>query len=243
MPIWDPLVPAERVIQRGLSHLPPWISRWLGYRGTNLPPSRNWIVCLWGFIGAFGGVASIIAVFAHTNFFHNIHLVPPIVASFVSIDHMGLKAALLTTSTGCFRNSLLRRHRCPSGATTIPYLWSLLQRTYWRNYGNHLPVQFARRSLSTTPVVGSRFVHCIRSRCHAPYQDDPSTCRSNRLDPVRRSSHLGPTMVLFASSSAIIDDRSGDSLRRQQSATTIPQVLGRADSAGTCCAGCACACT
>lgn len=84
MPIWDPLVPAERVIQRGLSHLPPWISRWLGYRGTSLPPSRTWIVCLWGFIGAWGGVASIIAVFAHTSYFHNIHLVPPIVASFVS---------------------------------------------------------------------------------------------------------------------------------------------------------------
>ena len=86
MPIWDPLVPAERVIQRGLAHLPPWISRWLGYRGTNLPPSRTWVVCLWGFIGAWGGVASIIAVFGHTHYFHNIHLVPPIVASFVSTD-------------------------------------------------------------------------------------------------------------------------------------------------------------
>lgn len=84
MPIWDPLVPAERVIQRGLAHLPPWISRWLGYRGVNLPPSRTWVVCLWGFIGAWGGVASIIAVFGHTQYFHNIHLVPPIVASFVS---------------------------------------------------------------------------------------------------------------------------------------------------------------
>jgi CBS-domain-containing membrane protein len=82
MPIWDPLVPAERVIQRGLAHLPPWISRWLGYRGTNVPPSRTWVVCLWGFIGAWGGVASIIAVFGHTHYFHNIHLVPPIVASF-----------------------------------------------------------------------------------------------------------------------------------------------------------------
>jgi hypothetical protein len=93
MPIWDPLVPAERVIQRGLSHLPPWISRWLGYRGTNIPPSRTWIVCLWGFIGAFGGVASIIAVFAHTSYFHNIHLVPPIVASFVSIQSTQLKSS------------------------------------------------------------------------------------------------------------------------------------------------------
>lgn len=243
MPIWDPLVPAERVIQRGLSHLPPWISRWLGYRGTNLPPSRTWIVCLWGFIGAFGGVASIIAVFAHTNYFHNIHLVPPIVASFVSIDHMRLKAVLLTTSTGCFRNSLLRRHRCPSGATTIPHLWPLLQRTHWRHHGNNLPVQLARGSLPTTPVVGSSSVHCIRSRCHAPHQDDPSTCWSNRLDPLRRSSYLGPAMVLLASSFAIIDDRSGDSLRGQQPATTISQVLGRADSASTRYAGCACSCT
>lgn len=85
MPIWDPLVPAERVIQRGLAHLPSWISRWLGYRGKNIPPSRTWVVCLWGFIGAWGGVASIIAVFGHTSYFHNIHLVPPIVASFVCV--------------------------------------------------------------------------------------------------------------------------------------------------------------
>lgn len=85
MPIWDPLVPAERVIQRGLAHLPTWMSRWLGYRGTSLPPSRTWVVCLWGFIGAWGGVASIIAVFGHTHYFHNIHLVPPIVASFVRL--------------------------------------------------------------------------------------------------------------------------------------------------------------
>jgi CBS-domain-containing membrane protein len=82
MPLYDPLVPAERVIQRGLAHLPPWFSRWLGYRGTPLPPARNWVICLWGFIGAFGGVSSIMAVFGHTSYFHNIHLVPPIVASF-----------------------------------------------------------------------------------------------------------------------------------------------------------------
>jgi hypothetical protein len=140
MPIWDPLVPAERVIQRGLSRLPPWISRWLGYRGTNLPPSRTWIVCLWGFIGAFGGVASIIAVFAHTSYFHNIHLVPPIVASFVSIERMKLTTMSLTLVSGCFSNSLLRRHRRPPGATTIPHLWPLLQRTHWRYHGDHLPV-------------------------------------------------------------------------------------------------------
>ncbi|KAH6643138.1 HPP family-domain-containing protein [Boeremia exigua] len=82
MPLWDPFVPAERVIQRGLAHLPTWISHWLGYRGSPVPPSRNWVICLWGFIGAWGGVASILAVFGHLQYFHNIHLVPPIVASF-----------------------------------------------------------------------------------------------------------------------------------------------------------------
>lgn len=81
---WDPLVPAERVIQSGLSHLPPWAGRWLGYRGgKSLAPSPSWMVCLYGFIGAFGGLSIIIAIFAHTEYF-TIRMVPPIVASFVS---------------------------------------------------------------------------------------------------------------------------------------------------------------
>lgn len=81
MPPYDPFVPVERVIQRGLAHLPPWIGRWLGYRGKSLPPSPSWMVCVYGFIGAFCGLSTIIAIFGHTEYFH-IRLVPPVVASF-----------------------------------------------------------------------------------------------------------------------------------------------------------------
>jgi hypothetical protein len=89
MPIWDPFVPAERSIQRGLSRLPLALSHWLGYRPKSSPPSRTWIVCLWGFIGAFCGLSVILAIFGHTDYFRS-RAVPPIVASFVShLDHQG----------------------------------------------------------------------------------------------------------------------------------------------------------
>lgn len=83
MPIWDPLVPVERGIQRFLARLPPSVSHWLGYRSKTLPPSRTWMVCLWGFIGAFCGLSTILAIFGHTDYFKS-RAVPPIVASFVS---------------------------------------------------------------------------------------------------------------------------------------------------------------
>lgn len=84
MPPYDPLVPLERIIQRGLTHLPAWSSRWLGFRGgKSLPPSPSWMVCLYGFIGAFCGLSVIIAIMAHTEYF-TVRMVPPIVASFVS---------------------------------------------------------------------------------------------------------------------------------------------------------------
>jgi hypothetical protein len=104
---WDPLVPAERVIQNGLSHLPPWASRWLGYRGgKNLAPSPSWMVCLYGFIGAFGGLSIIIAIFAHTDYF-TIRMVPPIVASFVSHTILSCVQQYAKFVIGCFCNSLL----------------------------------------------------------------------------------------------------------------------------------------
>ncbi|KAF2638295.1 HPP-domain-containing protein [Massarina eburnea CBS 473.64] len=80
-PTADLSVQAERHIQNALARLPRSMSRFLGYRGTNLPPSPNYLVCLWGFIGAFGGLGIIFAVFAHTEYFTS-RLVPPIIASF-----------------------------------------------------------------------------------------------------------------------------------------------------------------
>lgn len=79
----DPLVHVERFIQKGLARLPKVVSRWLGYRGKLLPPSVTWVVCLWGFIGAFVGLSVVLAVFGHTEYFRS-RAVPPIIASFVS---------------------------------------------------------------------------------------------------------------------------------------------------------------
>lgn len=83
MQLSDPLIPVERAVQRSLSRLPPWLSRWLGYRGEKLGPSPTWIVCLWGFIGAFGGLSVVMAVMGFDSEFTG-RAVPPIVASFVS---------------------------------------------------------------------------------------------------------------------------------------------------------------
>jgi hypothetical protein len=89
MPVWDPLVPVERVIQRGLARLPLPVSHWLGYRPKASPPSRTWVVCLWGFIGAFCGLSVILAIFGHTDYMRS-RAVPPIIASFVSRPTVGV---------------------------------------------------------------------------------------------------------------------------------------------------------
>lgn len=82
MPLYNPLVPVERLIQKGPARLPAWLSRWFGYRGKTLPASLSWMHCFYGFIVAFCGLSTIIAIFAHTNYFTT-RLVPPIVASFL----------------------------------------------------------------------------------------------------------------------------------------------------------------
>ncbi|KAH7112543.1 HPP family-domain-containing protein [Dendryphion nanum] len=81
MPLTDPFVEGERLIQKGLTRLPPWLSRFFGYRDTKLPPSPTYLVCIYGFIGAFGGLGILFAVFAHTTYFTSRN-VPPVVASF-----------------------------------------------------------------------------------------------------------------------------------------------------------------
>jgi len=81
MSVPDPFTPAERFIQKGLSRLPTGLSRWLGFRTSTSPPSPDWIVCIYGFVGAFGGLSVILAIFGHTEYF-NARAVPPIVASF-----------------------------------------------------------------------------------------------------------------------------------------------------------------
>lgn len=67
-----------------LSRLPPQVSRWLGYRATPPPKQPDYIIYLWSFIGAFGGIAMIQAVFGQAHYFIE-RKVPPIIASYVRI--------------------------------------------------------------------------------------------------------------------------------------------------------------
>jgi hypothetical protein len=85
-PSEDIFVRAERGIQSALAQLPTWMSRFLGYRGKPTTPSPNLIVCIWGFIGSFGGLGIIIAIFTESQYFTSRH-VPAIVASYVSASH------------------------------------------------------------------------------------------------------------------------------------------------------------
>ncbi|KAF2006508.1 hypothetical protein P154DRAFT_615253 [Amniculicola lignicola CBS 123094] len=77
----DPFVQAERLVQNALGHLPSFISRFFGYRGKKLTPAPWYVVSLWGFIGAFGGLGTLFAVFGYTDYFTS-RDVPPIVASY-----------------------------------------------------------------------------------------------------------------------------------------------------------------
>jgi hypothetical protein len=85
MPHRDPFMLVERYIQRMLSRFPAPISRFLGYRDQKLPPSPTWVICVWGFIGAFGGLSVLFAVFGHTDYFTGRN-VPALVASYVKFS-------------------------------------------------------------------------------------------------------------------------------------------------------------
>ncbi|KAI4214655.1 MAG: hypothetical protein LQ351_002728 [Letrouitia transgressa] len=64
-----------------LSRLPPYLSRWLGYRSSPPEKQSKYIICPWSFIGAFCGLAVLQAIFGHARYFIDLD-VPPIVASF-----------------------------------------------------------------------------------------------------------------------------------------------------------------
>ena len=68
-----------------LSHLPVWLSYWLGYRSPaakSAKPPPLYLVSFWSFVGAFCGLAVILATFGHSQYFIE-RQVPAIVASFV----------------------------------------------------------------------------------------------------------------------------------------------------------------
>ena len=62
-------------------------------------------------------------------------------------------------------------------------------------------------------MARSKSRHRFRPGGYAPYQNDPPSSWRNSPDPMRRSSHLGAAMVLFAGPSAVVHDRSCERLR------------------------------
>jgi hypothetical protein len=129
---------AERYLQKALGRLPSWLSRFFGYRHEEAPQSPTWMICLWGFIGAFGVVGSLFAVFGHTHYFTS-RLVPPILVSFVR--HETMLVSLTHKAAGCFSRTLFQRRSlfpCPAPG---PYLRSLIQRLDRHHHRNHLWIQ------------------------------------------------------------------------------------------------------
>ncbi|KAJ5576217.1 hypothetical protein N7535_003143 [Penicillium sp. DV-2018c] len=64
-----------------LSRLPPWISRWLGYRSEPVKPLPAYQIALWSFITSFCGLSILQVIFVYSEYFTSRH-VPGIVASF-----------------------------------------------------------------------------------------------------------------------------------------------------------------
>lgn len=67
-----------------LARLPPWISRWLGYRRDPPSPLHPLLVYVWSFIGAFCGLSVVQVIFNYSSYFQA-RSVPVIIASYVSI--------------------------------------------------------------------------------------------------------------------------------------------------------------
>ncbi|KAJ3733174.1 HPP family-domain-containing protein [Lentinula guzmanii] len=64
-----------------LARLPRWISHWLGYRAGPVPKQPDYIIWIWSFIGAFGGLSVLQAIFGHSHYFLQ-RDVPSIIASY-----------------------------------------------------------------------------------------------------------------------------------------------------------------
>ncbi|KDQ57959.1 hypothetical protein JAAARDRAFT_34776 [Jaapia argillacea MUCL 33604] len=64
-----------------LARFPTWINRWLGYRESPPPKQPDPVIWLWSFIGSFGGLALLQAVFGQSSYFID-KGIPSIIASF-----------------------------------------------------------------------------------------------------------------------------------------------------------------
>ncbi|TFY71309.1 hypothetical protein EVG20_g1704 [Dentipellis fragilis] len=93
-----------------LRHLPTWVSWWLGYRTHTPPKPPYYIVWLWSWIGAFCGLAVIMAVFGQAQYFLDRH-VPLLVASYGAsavLIYGAIEAPLAQPPTLAIRVHLMR---------------------------------------------------------------------------------------------------------------------------------------
>jgi hypothetical protein len=76
-----------------LHRLPPWISRFLGYRKEQKPDVGNILGAFWSCLGAFCGLAVVAAAFNNTESIQR-HGPPALIASFVRILFFCYRGAL-----------------------------------------------------------------------------------------------------------------------------------------------------
>lgn len=88
-----------------LGRIPPWASRWLGYRASPPAPLSPYLVYFWSFIAAFCGLSVLQAIFNYSDYFKSRH-VPGIIASYVR--------PILRVAFGLSDLSL-----CPQGASAV----------------------------------------------------------------------------------------------------------------------------
>ncbi|KAI0475659.1 HPP family-domain-containing protein [Xylariaceae sp. FL0804] len=73
--------PLVVMVANVLAPLPPWLTRWVGYRAQPPKPINVWLTYVWAFIGAFGSLSVLMAVFGHSHYFTS-RAVPPLIASY-----------------------------------------------------------------------------------------------------------------------------------------------------------------
>ena len=225
----DVLVRAERGIQSGLAQLPPWISRFFGYRGKPQPPSRNLLVCIWGFVGAFGGLGILFAVFTRSQYFTS-RAVPPIVASYVSNPIWYQPRSNM--EAGSIGDFVLWCHWRSASTTTCIGLRTFLQRSGWRHHLRYLQLQIRRRRwwISRIHVGGSLSRNVNRFGSHAFDQDNSPTrwgyCSSATGGPY----HPCSSVVLPSCVTPVLSISACERASCQQYPAAVSKILDCTDS-------------
>ena len=162
-----------------LARLPPYVSRWLGYRSGPLPKRADYIVYLWSFIGAFAGISVIQAVFEQAHYFVERN-VPSIIASYVSRCSFALRGPRdpeLTTCTGSLGCADLWCRRRTARAAAHAGVGTLHRGAHWRMHHQALPPSPDGGTFPEPRLA--RGVAVVRVICcrHADHRHHASTCR------------------------------------------------------------------